>query len=117
MIFLLTVLAVFMLVINIGIYGRLKRGLPLTKIQSNVANYYLNVTRKINKTVYLIVGLLVWFFIIMYAIDAGAYISVLVFIAYVVFSTRTHLALDKIKPSTNAPGGGDPFDVHPTTEA
>lgn len=115
MIFFLTLFATFMLFVNIGIYNRHTKGLILSKMQSNVAGYYINLSRKVNKSVYMVIGLLVWFFIIMYAIDAGAYISAAVFILYVIFTTRTHLALDKIKQP--GAGGSDPFDVHPTTEA
>lgn len=89
-----TILCIIALVLNIKIYNSVKAGRVLPKFQSNFASRYINLSRKLSPTTYMVLGMIPMFIMLYSSFERSAWGSFIVICAHVYFATRTHKVLD-----------------------
>lgn len=89
--FMITTLVVLAcLIFYIQISSRIKSGRTLNKIQTNMVNNYVNVSRKLGVSTYKWLGIAFLALLTIQAFNIDAWLSAIIFVAYTFFSTRAH---------------------------
>jgi len=89
-----SLIPIVLLVVQIQIFNKLRRDVPLNRLQKNIANAYLTNSAMLGKKVYFWVGTAFLAMMTLFAIAGNAWLSMLIFPLYWHFSHRTHRLLD-----------------------
>ena len=97
MLFIFTILAAFLAVIHYQTFNAVKAGRTLVGFQNNLACSYLNIGRKIGFTTYRIIMVVLDVLILIAALDAEAWASVAIIVAFIFTEVRSQQLLRQTK--------------------